>query len=424
MKYKELYDFLNIYKNISSHEFHMLPLCAAENISSDFVKLPHSSFLQEKYILGGIMEYLQNDNFHGSQNLFDIYTTFQKQCNKMFNCVYSDARTLSGLNAITTVLMALFEIGDTLLITSPEYGGHSSMQLICDRLGLKTIFLPYDYDKKDFDYDQINLILNNEKIKGILVALSDMIEHPHLEKIKLNDSILIYDATQILGLIATKYIENPFEWFSDRDNVILMGATHKTIPGPTCGLIMTQNISLAKKLDLKVNPDYLRNVQLNNIVSLLFALYELEYYGQDYFGVMKKLINETALQLNDKIEIIKTRDNDFSKTHQLWLSVDKNRLSNLEKNSSLLDVSLNVRNRRIYNTQGVRLGFQQIARFNWNIKAASLVAEILLSLTHSKCNYNKTQKMIKELPPKKLHFIFEETITDEVYKILHNCNLH
>ena len=185
MKYKELYDFLNIYKNISSYELHMLPLCAAENISSDFVKLPHSSFLQEKYILGGIMEYLQNDNFHGSLNLFDIYTTFQKQCNKMFNCVYSDARTLSGLNAITTVLMALFEIGDTLLITPPEYGGHSSMQIICDRLGLKTIFLPYDYDKKDFDYDQINLILNNEEIKGILVALSDMIEQPHLEKIKL-----------------------------------------------------------------------------------------------------------------------------------------------------------------------------------------------------------------------------------------------
>ena len=45
-------DFLEIYNNISMNELKTLPLCAAENISSDFVKIPHSTFLQEKYVFG------------------------------------------------------------------------------------------------------------------------------------------------------------------------------------------------------------------------------------------------------------------------------------------------------------------------------------------------------------------------------------
>ena len=85
---------------------------------------------------------------------------------------------------------------------------------------------------------------------------------PQLKKINLPENcILIFDATQILGLIATNNIENPLYWFSDEQKFILMGATHKTLPGPTCGLIMTNNLKLARQFDTLINPDYLRNSQ-------------------------------------------------------------------------------------------------------------------------------------------------------------------
>lgn len=82
-------DFLEIYNNISMNELKTLPLCAAENISSDFVKIPHSTFLQEKYVLGGIMKYLDTNNFHGSDKLFDIYIELQNECGKLFKCNYA-----------------------------------------------------------------------------------------------------------------------------------------------------------------------------------------------------------------------------------------------------------------------------------------------------------------------------------------------
>lgn len=425
MNYEPLDSFLELFESINQWETDSLPLCAAENICSEFVKIPQYSFLQEKYVLGGIINYKSEGNFNGSRNLYSIFSSLQEQCKKMFNCKYADARTLSGLNAITTLIMALFQIGDTVYISSPQYGGHSSIQLICERLGLKTIYLPFDYANYDFNYDEINRQLKNKNIKGIIIALSDMIEHPNLKRLDLNNTILLYDVTQILGLIATKYMDNPFDWFKDSDNVILLGATHKTIPGPTCGLIMTNNLELAKRFDLKVNPDYLRNIQLNNVVSLLFSLFELDKYGFKYFNSMKIILNEVAKELSRKrINVIRTRDNTtYSKTHQLWYSVNGD-INQYEQNALLAGVSLNIRKRKIYQDQGVRLGFQQVARFNWDKEAAKTIAQILILLFDSNCNYSKIKKLLMELPPKNINFTFDQSIKEKALRVLHYSDMN
>lgn len=416
-----LEEFLSVYNKILQWEEHSLPLCAAENITSEFTRLPKTTFLQEKYLLGGVSQYSNDNNFYGSENIYEIYKLLQKQCTKMFNCKYADARTLSGINAIVTILMALFDVGDTILVTAPEYGGHSSMPIICERLGLNVILLPYDYVRKDFDYEKINSTLDNENIKGILIALSDMLEHPQLNKLHIKDEIVLYDATQVLGLIATGYIDNPFNWFSESKNFILMGATHKTIPGPTSGLIMSNNMDLVKKIDLKINPDYLRNVQLDNIVCLLFALLELEQFGNDYFLRMKSLINTTAKLLEcDNIQVIKTRNNLYSCTHQLWLHIGERNLDFFERNAIAVGVSLNIRRKKVYGNNGVRLGFQQVARYNWNENDAKLISKILLDLCDENCNYKQIQKLMEALSPKKVYFTFDALTLKKVITELHN----
>ncbi len=420
---KNLEEFLKVYKELENYEANLLPLCAAENISSYFTKLPQISFLQEKYILGGVITYKEDGNFCGSNKLYNIYNLFSKQCKKMFNCNYADARTLSGLNAITTLLMSLFKIGDKIMVTSEEYGGHSSMKIIANRLGLKTIEIPYDYENNDFDYQKMNKILESEKISGILIALSDIIEHPNLKTINLNKEILIYDVTQILGLIATNYIDNPLDWYDESENVILIGATHKTIPGPTCGLILIKNEVLAKKIDLKINPDYLRNIQLNNIVSLLFSLYELENFGKEYFAVMKNMILKLTYLLENKgIKVIKTRNGDISKTHQMWLSINSLDLKELENRAYSLGISFNIRNKKIYQSQGVRLGLQQIARYNWSDDAIEKISNIIYLLTQKEFNCKKIKGIIDLLPKKKIHFTFENQTIENFFNVLHNCD--
>lgn len=80
----------------------------------------------------------------------------------------------------------------------------------------------------------------------------------------------------------------------------MAGSTHKTLPGPTNGLILTNSSDIINKIDLKINPDYLRNVQLHQIMSLIFTLEEFSIFGKEYCEHMVKVANMLGKLLEEK----------------------------------------------------------------------------------------------------------------------------
>ena len=84
MKPEYFEDLINLCTDISKQESKLLPLCAAENIVSPFSKIPLDTFLQEKYIMGGVIEYQEHSNFIGSKKLYEIYELLVRQCNKLY----------------------------------------------------------------------------------------------------------------------------------------------------------------------------------------------------------------------------------------------------------------------------------------------------------------------------------------------------
>lgn len=383
MNFEEFYNkFSSIYEPILWFEKKSLPLCAAETSLSDFVRYPLLSPIQEKYILGSVMSYT-NKNFVGSQFLFEVYTLLTELCKELFHCTYADGRTLTGVNTISTLLMSLFKIGDTIYITNPEYGGHSSMSKICRRLGIHVTKMPYDFINMDFCYDKINEEIKNNNIKGILVCLSDMLFQPDLSKIDLSgETILIYDATQVLGLIAANKLINFFDIFPKNVPFILTGSTHKTLPGPTNGIIMTNSKNLMLKIDEKINPDYLRNTQMHQILSLIFCLEEFSVFGKQYMNAVVNSSNELAQMLNDKkFEVIK-RDGVFSNTHQIFIHLPYKITHSFYLECQLYDITLNERYRKIYKDSGIRLGVQQISRYGWGTSELEIISNIFEDLYH------------------------------------------
>lgn len=423
MKPEYFDQLINLSAELMRQEDKMLPLCAAENVMSPFSKIPLDTFLQEKYIMGGVLQYQNHSNFVGSEKLYKIYDLLNLQCKKMYDCKYSDARTLSGVNAVTTLLMSLFSEGNTILISSEECGGHGSMPKICHRLGIRTIELPYNYDEYDFDYEKSNEILRNEKIDGVLICISDLIKMPQLYKFCLpKNCILIFDATQILGLIATDTIQNPLKWFDDTQNVILMGATHKTLPGPTCGLIMTNNLKLAQKFDTLINPDYLRNNQIHHIYSLILSLMELEIFGKDYSNCIVKNANLLAGYLKENGFNILEIPPKFTYTHQLFISMPYTLAEDFYKKCVEYGVSINLRNKRLYNPCGIRIGTQEISRYGWGKEEMFLIAEILKDIRDNEGIIPDILAKINTLSKqKKICYTFEKVYYDNVYNQLHNC---
>ena len=414
-------DLVNLCTELSTQENKLLPLCAAENVISPFSKIPLDTFLQEKYIMGGVINYQQESNFVGSKNLYKIYELLSLQCNKLYGCKYADARTLSGVNAVMTLLMSLFSSGDTILISSEECGGHGSMPKICHRLGINTIEMPYSYDICDFNYKKVNEILRAEKINGILICLSDIIIMPQLNKINLpEDCVLIFDATQILGLIATNSMENPLQWFTDKQKFILMGATHKTLPGPTCGLIMTNNLDLAHQFDTLINPDYLRNSQLHHIFSLILTLMELEIYGNQYcFSVVNNANALAAALVKYNFHIIKVAPK-YTYTHQVFISMPENDARKFYNKCLDYGVSINLRNKKLYKTCGLRIGTQEISRYGWNEEEMSIIAEILRDIRDNDFFSQDISNKINIVSAnKKICYTFDETYYDMLYTKLH-----
>ncbi|MBC1242453.1 hydoxy methyltransferase [Listeria welshimeri] len=385
-----------------------LPLCAAENVMSDFSKLPLSSSMQERYIMGGILDLQKEDNFMESALLFEYYELLSKIGKELYGADYTDGRTLTGMNALTTLLMSAFKIGDKVLISSSDVGGHGSIPIICNRLGLKYEYLPYNYEEFDFDYQKINQTIKSGQIAGIIIGLSDVLYPPKIQQLELQDTILIYDATQTLGLIAFDSKQNPLCCMPADNKIILLGATHKTIPGPSCGLIMAKNISFAQEIDKKINPNYIRNIQMHQVLSLIYTLIEFQAYGKEY---MKQMVRNTEMlttMLEPYFNILKKK-NCYSQTHQIHFHIEESEIDTFYKNAIFHSVTLNKRNKKIYQNSGIRIGTQEITRYGYGKNELSQIANIL-NLLKVKQNL-KTDKEINSILQKlvcnkEIHYCF------------------
>lgn len=386
-----------------------VPLCAAENIISPFCRIPLDGNFQERYIMGSPSNYSINDNFIGSQYLLTFYNLIDKYCKNLFETTYVDSKTLSGMNCVSTLLMSLTSCGDKIILLEEDAGGHPSVIEICKRLGLQIIYAPYDYDNFTIDYYELNKLIYKEKPKFICLAPSDIIFPYDVEKINLDKTILLYDASQLLGLIAGKVISNPLK--SNNKNIVLFGGTHKTLPGPTHGLIMTNSKNIFNRLENSISPKFLRNTQMNQIISLLFTLIEFEEFGEEY---MKCIIANTnslgKLLENRNFDVCKVNE-EYSKTHQLFLKCNKVEMDTIYRNSILSGVTLNKKERKLFGGYGIRLGVQEISRYGWNYNDLEVIANILTMLKEDEYDQNNFEAQLKLLSKKEIKFTFsQETI--------------
>lgn len=394
---KEFTSIMNDFKNFRECD---IPLCAAENVISDFSKIPLTKGLQERYILGGYLDYDINNNMIGSDKVLPLYQLVNKQCKKIFDSNYCDCRSLSGMNGMTNILLALTQKGDTVLLSSPDCGGHASLPNILDRLGINIVYAPFDYSKYDYDYDEINSILKTQKIDLVLLAPSDLITIPNFSLIDYyEDVIYIFDASQVMGLIAGKVVKNPLKC---NRNMIILGGTHKTIPGVTKAIILTNNETVAKKIDETINPDYIRNTQLHHVASLVYTFLEVETFGEAYANDMISNSNYLGNKLESYgFNVAKISDKKYSNTHQLFIEMSPDEIDIFFEKCVKFNITLNKKKKPLYNGTGIRLGVQEITRYGWDKSDLDIVAKILFLIYSKNSSEQEIIKLINEIKFKK-----------------------
>ena len=408
-------ELVNLTESFESYYDMSLPLCAAENVVSEFVNMPLSMGFQERYIVGNTYSYSGSDNFIGSTYLLPFYKMISEQCEKIFGAKYADARTLTGMNCLMMVLTSLSKQGDRIRILGAAAGGHASVNPIAERLGLIVEEVPFDFDKQDLDYDELNRIIENEKVDFVLLAPSDIIRPFDIAKMNTSSTTLLYDVSQMYGLIAAKLIPNPLEL---HENVVIFGGTHKTLPGPACGLILTNNDVLHEKMEKTINPIYIRHTQMHQKVSLLFALIEFEIYGKAYEERIVELSNALGEALaNLGFDVGKTEDK-YTKTHEVFIYTDEELMNRIYNNSTLFGITLNKKKKRLFKGYGIRLGTQEIARYAWPASSMKQVAQIIFEISNENVDDNKVRKLLAGLPDKRIQYTFDKSVRDRFQRFL------
>ena len=374
--------YREIAKRFEANNDGTIPFCAAEPIVSDFTKMPLQSAFSDRYLKSGVRAFDHGKDFVGTEYLFPLYELISEACGVLFGAVYADARPLSGMNAALAVLMSLTSIGDRVLLLNPDAGGHESFIALCDRLGLAHDPVPFDVVNIQYDIAALKNIVSERAYAAIIFPPSDLISPPPIEDLTVPETTrIIYDCTQSFGLIATGHHPNPLQ---TRHDVVLLGGTHKTLPGPVCGLVMANRELTANLLENSITPSFVRNPQPHHVASLALTLIEFIEHGQRYMDQVVSNANALAEALRQRGFDVKSlgegASQPFTVTHQVFVSVRPEEAKELHRTCRRLNITLDQRDKRMYGPAGIRLGVQAVTRLGWGENELGAFADFLLAV--------------------------------------------
>ncbi len=182
--------------------------------------------------------------------------------------LYVNVQPLSGAPANNAVYH-LINPGDTIMGMNLLHGGHLTHGSSVNRSGklFNVIHYTVDPETEQINYDQVAALATEHKPKIIIAGYSSYPFVPDWRKFReISDSVGAYflaDVSHIAGLIAAGVIPSPVGFAH-----VISFTTHKTLCGPRGACIITDNASLAKKIDRGVFPGEQGGPHIHAIAAL------------------------------------------------------------------------------------------------------------------------------------------------------------
>ena len=165
-------------------------------------------------------------------------------------------------------------------------------------------------------------------------------------------------------------------------------------------------------LEKNITPNYLRNTQPNHIAALLLALLEQEKYGIAYQKLTVKIANQLGKELVDLgFNIAMLKNNQYTYTHQLFIMMSQPDADDFFQTAEKYNITLNQKHKRLFANDGIRIGTQEIARYNWNSSNIKMLARLLKAIkTHNDkdIRFYRNQLISLKIP----HFTFEDIVIE------------
>ncbi|MEG0826014.1 MAG: serine hydroxymethyltransferase [Bacilli bacterium] len=353
---KELKEALN---NELNRQKNNIELIASENFVSKEVLELQGSILTNKYAEG-----YPDKRYYGGCKYIDI---FEKKAieyaKKLFDCEFANVQPHSGSSANMAVYKALLNNKDKVMGMNLSHGGHLTHGHPINFSGLEYEIISYNVDFKTelINYEELIELAIKEKPKMIIAgasAYSRIIDFKKFrEAADKSGAILMVDMAHIAGLVATGLHPSPFPYAD-----VVTSTTHKTLRGPRGGLILTNNLEIAKKINKTIFPGIQGGPLMHVIAAKAQCFYEaLKPEFKIYQQEVLKNASKLAITLKENgFKIV----SDGTDNHLLLVDVKTSlNLSGKEAETVLDSINITCNKNTIPNdsespnvTSGIRLG--------------------------------------------------------------------
>lgn len=233
-----------------SRQRNEIELIASENIVSKAVLEAQGSVLTNKYAEG-----YPGRRYYGGCQYVDIAENIAiERAKQLFDCDYANVQPNSGSQANQSVFFALAKPGDTILGLGLDCGGHLTHGAKPNQSGKWFNAVHYGLRSDDIiDHDDVLRMAKEHKPQIIIAgasAYSRVIDFKKFREIA--DEVgayLMVDMAHYAGLIAGDVYPNPLPYAH-----VATTTTHKTLRGPRGGMVLTNDETIAKKINSAVFP--------------------------------------------------------------------------------------------------------------------------------------------------------------------------
>ncbi len=390
-----------------------IPLIASENITSPAVREALICDFNNRYAEG----WPGSRVYAGCQYIDKIEIMAQDLMKQYFKCCFADVRPISGVMANIVLYNAFTSPKGRMCCLSIASGGHISHGPKVSAAGnwiggtagtvrgLEVDYLPMDELKMNVDVEKAKKVILEKKPELVLLGGS-LFLFPHpvkelKEAAREVNAYIAYDGAHVAALIGGEkpVFQDPIREGADAVSI----STHKTLPGPQHGTVLSNREDLVETLKNSAFPALFSNHHLAALPALSIAMLELMNWPE----YPKKVVENAkflAQALYERGFQVLCEKQGFTKSHQCVIDLTnskaiKNKILGgdaeklLEANNIIVNRNLlpwdprgakgpgepknNGTTRHYMNPGAIRLGVPEITRLGMGKSEMDLIADFM-----------------------------------------------
>ena len=396
-----------------------LPMIASENVLSPLCREMLITDFHGRYAEGTP----GNRYYEGCRFFDNVEEKAMELAKKLFRCSYADVRPTAGTTANMAILKALIKPGEPATVLDTANGAHISFGKwgAAGVRGIDLISYPFNDDEMNIDVDGAVKLIKKVKPKLALNGRSVFLFPSPIKEIAeaAHDvgAYVVFDAAHVLGLIAGKRFQDPLREGVD----VMTGSTHKTLPGPQGGMILSdhkgdtdEDKKFLRKLGFGVFPGVTSSYHLHHVAAKAIAYAEHLEFGEAYADQTIKNAKKLGQSLYEQGFKVFGEKQGFTESHQILVEIGpgkgKEASKKLEDAGIVTNMNMIPGDRDPLNPSGLRLGTPELTRIGMKEKEMDYVAELFGRALIKNEPSDKVRKDVKEMRKdfQELHYCFKE----------------